>query len=57
MNDLDRLLDASSGLANESDRRKLQADTIAMLYPVELALADARLFECDQAAAFEDYCS
>ena len=57
VNDLDKLLDDSSGIADESERRKLQADTIAMLYPVELALADACLFECDQAAAFEDYCS
>ena len=52
---IEHLLDNCSKLANEADCRRAQAVTIALLYPVEEALADACLFECDPAASFEDY--
>ena len=53
--ELDRLLDDSSELVNELDRRKAQATIIPLLLRVEEAFADACLFECDPAASFEDY--
>ena len=55
VNELDRLLDDSSELINEHDRRKIQATIIPLLLRVEEAFADACLFECDPAASFEDY--
>ena len=57
VNEIDNLLDDCSLLKNEPDRRTAQSAVIAMLYPVELALSDACLFECDNAACFEDYAS
>ena len=55
VNELDRLLDDSSELANELECRKAQATIIPLLLRVEEAYADACLFECDPAASFEDY--
>ena len=57
VNSINQLLDKCSNLAFEPDLRKAQAATIALLYSVEEACADARLFECDPAANFEDYVS
>ena len=57
VSDIESLLDKCSALPNEDDCRKAQAAIIALLYPVEEALADACLFECDQAADSEDYVS
>lgn len=53
--ELDRLLDDSSELVNELERRKAQTTIIPLLLRVEEAFADACLFECDPAASFEDY--
>ena len=55
--ELDSLLASSSSLRNDADCRRIQSAVISFLCPVEKALADACLFECDSAAPFEDYCS
>ena len=57
VNEIDTLLDDCSQLVNEDDRLKAQSIVISLLYSVEEALTDACLFECDQAASFEDFVS
>ena len=54
---IDRLLDDCSLLSNDNDRHGIQSAVLSMLYSVELALSDACLFQCDDAACFEDYSS
>lgn len=52
--ELTDLLDETMGL-NEVYRREIQAAVISVLYPVELALSDARVLECKQAEEYESY--
>lgn len=54
---IDKLLDDCSMLSNEDDRHGIQSAILSMLYSVELALSDACLFKCDEAACFDDYSS
>ena len=55
--DLESLLIDSDGLTNPVDRSRVQSATSEVLHTVNLALSDALLFECDNAADFEDYSS
>ena len=55
--DLESLLIDSDGLSSSIDRFRIQSATREILHIVNLALADAYLFECDECADFEDYSS
>ena len=55
--DLESLLVDSDDLTNHVDRDRVQSATNEVLHVVNIALSDAMLFECDDAASFEDYSS
>lgn len=54
MKDLESLMEDSERL-KPSDKKELQSMIGATLYAVDVALSDANLFECDEAADFDDY--
>lgn len=55
--ELVKLLEESEGLPFRDDREKLQAAINALILAVEIAMADAQLYECDPEAGADRFLS